>query len=325
MVSHCPRDERLDSACSVYLVDILGSRNSTVWSSLFTQPHISFFFSKLPLFPRQVLHSPRNNSFLLLMAHLCCPSSSYLKSSPLSALSSSFQVRCSKRPLLPALSNSVNSSCLCGWHCPGWHCIVYWFVEHLPYVLGAFPVSTEGQAFVTFTVLTSNRSPINASRIDLQVRAGIMVAKWSVKTLWGGYFRDSVLSLAQSHGLEIAQDLATRLSPFHSDSLTFHFHFQPSVWHCSDWLTLRHPSNLLPGPQGLDKSILRNRPFIDILLLSLMASGQAEPLVAGTSSMGWEEKCPAAHIAHTQYCTLQVFFFYFIIFCWSILCFAMLY
>ena len=135
-----------------------------------------------------------------------------------------------------------------------------------------------------------------------------MVAKCSVKTLWGGYFRYSVLSLAQSRGLEIAQDLATWLSLFHSDSLTFHFHFQLSVWHCSDWLTLRHPSNLLPGPQDLDKSMLRNRPFMDILLLSLMASGQAEPLVAGTSSMGWEEECLEAHTAHTRYCTLRGFF-----------------
>lgn len=166
---------------------------------------------------------------------------------------------------------------------------------------------------------------MNACRIDLKVRVGIMVAKCSVKTLWGGYFRYSVLSLAQSRGLEIAQDLATWLSPFHSDSLTFHFYFQLSVWHCSDWLTLRHPSNLLPGPQGLDKSMLRNRPFMDILLLSLMASGQAEPLVAGTSSAGWEERCPAAHIAHTQYCTLRVFFFFLIYhFLLEYTCFAML-
>ena len=90
-------------------------------------------------------------------------------------------------------------------------------------------MSAEGQVFVTVTVLTSNRSPVNASRVDLKVRAGIMVAKCSVKTLWGGYFRYSVLSLAQSRGLEIAQDLATWLSLFHSDSLTFHFHFQLSV------------------------------------------------------------------------------------------------
>lgn len=137
------------------------------------------FSSKLPLFPRPVLHSPRGNSFLLLVTHLCCPSSSCLRSSPLFALSSTFQVRCSKRPLLPvpaqpALSSSVNSS----WNCPGWHCIVYWIVEHLPCVPGAFPMSAKGQAFVTFIVLTSNRSPVSASLIELQVRAGTMVAKY---------------------------------------------------------------------------------------------------------------------------------------------------
>lgn len=107
-----------------------------IWS-IFLVP--GTLLSELPCSPNLISHSSpssrlctaRDNSFLLLVTHLCS-SSSYLRSSPLSALSSSFQVRCSERPPLPvpaqpALSNSLNPSCLRGWDCPGWPCIVSWF------------------------------------------------------------------------------------------------------------------------------------------------------------------------------------------------------
>lgn len=121
---------------------------------------------------------------------------------------------------------SANSSWLCGWDHTGWHCIMYCFIQRSHCVLCACPVSAEDQVFVPFTVLTYNRGPVNANDIDLKVRTGIMITKWSVKTLLGGYFRHSGLSLAQSLGLEIAQDLATWLDPLHSGSLTFYFHSQ---------------------------------------------------------------------------------------------------
>lgn len=189
---------------------------------------------------------------------------------------------------------SVNFSCLCGLYCAG----CQWAVYHLyssPILCCGLVLSADDQVFAIFTVLTYNRGPVNTGNLDPKVSTRMENAKWSVKNLLGGYFRHSGLSLAQSLGVEFAQDLATWLSSLHSGFLTFCFCSQCSVWHRSDWLTLGHPSNLLLGPRGLDKSVLRNRPFGD-LLLSLMALGQAETLAAGASRISWEHQRFAAHI-----------------------------
>lgn len=53
----------------------------------------------------------------------------------------------------------------------------------------------EDQILVPFMVLIYNKGLINTSYTDLEVSTGIEIAKGSVKTLLGGYFRRSGLSL----------------------------------------------------------------------------------------------------------------------------------
>lgn len=73
------------------------------------------------------------------------------------------------------------------------HCVLLDTVLHC--LLWAGPVSVEDQIPVPFMMLTYMRGPINTSYIDLEVSTGIDIAKWSVKTLLGGYFRHGGLSL----------------------------------------------------------------------------------------------------------------------------------
>lgn len=138
MVSHCPRDElwilHVQFIWSIFLVP------GTLLSDLPYSPNLtSHLLQQVAFVPQTGLHSPRDNSFLLLVTHLCCPSSSRLRSSPSSALCSPSRLGAPRGPYclcqhsLP--SSSVNSS----WNCPGWHCIVYWIVEHLPCVPGLSP------------------------------------------------------------------------------------------------------------------------------------------------------------------------------------------
>lgn len=73
------------------------------------------------------------------------------------------------------------------------HCVL--FYTALRGFLWACSVSVEDQILVPFMVLTYSKGPINTSYTDLKVSTGIEIAKGSVKTLLGGYFRHSGLSL----------------------------------------------------------------------------------------------------------------------------------
>lgn len=167
-------------------------------SSLLTYLSLSFFSNRNPLLHRWVSYSPRNNSFALLLPHLHSYSSSYLKCCFLSILSSFSS--CAPRSHALLCQQTLTTP-FCEFQLPFWlvlcrlalHCVLFDTVLHC--LLWAGPVSVEDQTPVPFMMLTYIRGPINISYIDLEVSTGIDIAKWSVKTLLGGYFRHSGLSL----------------------------------------------------------------------------------------------------------------------------------